>query len=177
MWETVRWHSAACEFPYKLNPLLTDGNITWKSSSRSIYISTFPTGIRIVEPSGSVKISCDSSSFAIRTPWERNRRRSRKTSTSAVRRFQVWRNTRHHVISSPRRCPTQHPCHRSVTSRTAHKFMFINFFAMFVYGFSGILASACRPYFLSPNSCSMEAKLFNVNTKLDERRFSFEMEK
>lgn len=96
-------------------------------SSRSIYISTSPTGIRIVVPSGSVKISCDSNSFAIRVPWERNCRRSRKMSTFAVRRFQVWRNIRHHVIFYRRRCPTQHPCQRSVRSRTVHKFMFINF--------------------------------------------------
>lgn len=128
-------------------------------SSRSIYISNSPTGIRTVVPSGSVKISSDSSSSAIRIPWERIRRRSRKTSTFAVRRFQVWRNIRHHVISCRRRCPTQHPCQRSVTSRTAHKFMF-------VYGFSGIFPS-CRS--LVPNSCLMEAKLFNVNTKLDEK--------
>lgn len=131
----------------------------------------FPTGIRIVEPSGSVRISYGSNSSAIRTRWEKNRHRSRKMSTFAVRRYQVWRNTRHHVISYPRRCPTQHPCHRSVRSRTARKFMFINFFSQCLFmDFRGILA--CRPLAsLSPNSCSMEAKLFNVNTKLDERRF------
>lgn len=89
-------------------------------------------GTRTAEQSGNVKINFDSSSFAIRTRWQKSRRRhshrSSPMTSYAVRR---WKSFQLVIFSpTPWQSPQQqiilHLCHRhTIRIKIVHKFSFL----------------------------------------------------